>query len=167
MTIEEVKYYSILLGVGEFEEFRVYLDELMNSSKEIDDLEADLIFESQNYSKCCDILTKYYSNKSVDDCVVASKLISFVKNKLENNKITSNGTIKLLVKFSKEANKLTEDKLVEPWVTMKLLGLLLDPSNTIILESDLDNFLNKGITLTEDTEFQKRFNQFMNNSNNN
>jgi len=167
MTIEDAKYYSILLGVGEFEEFQIYIDKLLKSTNEIDDLEADLLFESEDFSKCCDILTNYYSGKQVDDYVVACKLIVFVKEKLLNKNFEKSDIIKILVKFSKESNKLAEDKIAEPWVTMKLLGLLLDPSNTIILESDLDNFLNKGITLTEDTEFQKRFNQFMNNSNNN
>ena len=162
MTIEEVKYFSILLGVGEFEEFQVFLYELLNSSKEIDDLEADLMFNSGNYSKCCDILTNYYSGKQVDDAMVACKLIAFVKNKLENNKITRQDTIRLLVKFSKEANKLSEDKLKEPWATMKLLGLLLDPNNTIIVESDFENFINNGQILTENKYVSNTLNKYLN-----
>lgn len=163
MTIEEVKYYSILLGVGEFEEFQIYIDKLLKNTNEIDDLEADLLFESEDFSKCCDILTNYYSGKQVDDYVVACKLIVFVKEKLLNKNFEKSDIIKILVKFSKEANKLSEDKIAEPWVTMKLLGLLLDPSNTIILESDFDNFIHYGKTLTGDTEFEEKFKIMRNN----
>lgn len=163
MTIEEAKYYSILLGVGEFEEFNIYVQNLINSNDEIDDLEADLMFESNNFSKCCDILTNYYSNKSVDDALVAFKLMQFIKNSITSNKLTRDDAIKQLVKYSKEANKLAEDKLVEPWVTMKLLGLLLDQSNTIIVNSDFDSFINGGKTLTGDIEFEEKYQRFLNN----
>ena len=162
MTLEDMKYYSILLGVGETEDFNKYINDIISTDSELDDLSAELLYESNNISKCVDILTNHYRGKIVDDKIVACKLITFIKTNLLYNRLNKIEAIEMLVKFSKEANKLSEDTIKEPWATMKLLGFLLDKDNTIILDSYFDNFINHGKTLTGDSEFEDIFNRIIN-----
>ena len=156
MTLEEIKYYSILLGVGEFEEFKLLIKNAIDGYQEIDDILAELLFESDNMAKCCDILSESIRNKKVDDAMVSYKLICFVKGKLDRGQINRTQAIELFVRFAKEATKYNEDKIEEPWATMKLLEMILDKNNKIIYDSDLDNFLNYGKILTEHEEIQEK-----------
>ena len=156
MTTEEVKFFSILLGVGEYIEYKNFIDSILNNDCEIDDLIADLLLAGENYSKCCDILSSFYKNKIVDDTIVVFSLIEYTKNKLKSGEWDKNRAIEMFVKFTQEANKFHEDKINEPWATMKLLGLILDKNNSIVYESDFDDFVNFGKLLTENNDIQTK-----------
>ena len=164
MTLEEVRYYSILLGVGEFDEFKEYIIQLMNGAGEIDDIESELLFVSENMSKCCDILSSCTLNKNLDDAVVAFKLINFVKQRIECGELNQAGAIAFFEKCAREANKIHEDKLEEPWVTMRLLSLI-GTKDAIIYDSDFENFINSGKILTENDIVQAKLKELFGQNN--
>ena len=162
MTIEEAKYFSILLGSLEYDEYSFYIKNVLDGDVEIDDLLSDLLFAGDDYNKCCDVLSSFYKTKPVDDIWVSFKLLDYARKKYELGEWDRIQTIKKLVQFSREGNKFHEDKIEEPWATMKLLGMLLDDNNSIIYESDLDDFLSTGKLLTENIEVQEKLNKLFN-----
>jgi len=151
MTLEDAKYYGVLLGTGEFEEFKTFINDIISSTSEIDEIESELLFADGDYNKCAEILSNYIGSKNVDDTEVVYRLINYLKNKSYNRE----QTLFMFEKFVREANKTHEDRLEEPWVTMKLFSLI-GTKDSIVYDSDYDEFINTGKILTENKEIQEK-----------
>ena len=152
MTLENAKYYSILLGSGEFQEFKNYINNLISGTDEIDDIDAELLYE--DYNKCAEILSSYIGSKNIDDAEVVYKLVNFLKK----NNYNREQILFMFEKFVREANKLHEDILQEPWSTMKILSRI--NYYEIVYDSDYDNFIDHGVILTDDKEMQQKLSKW-------
>jgi len=74
---------------------------------------------------------------------------------LKNKSYNREQTLFMFEKFVREANKTHEDRLEEPWVTMKLFSLI-GTKDSIVYDSDYDEFINTGKILTENKEIQEK-----------
>lgn len=156
MTFEDAKYYSLLMLIGEYKEFDKFTSNIINSDEDLGDVEADLLFASNNKSACFNILHNYYMGKVVDDAEVAFRIIKFIKNKLSVGEIDRTKAIDYFRAISNSEFSSTEEKK-EPWITMSLLRYAKDDGESIIYNEDFDNFINNGVILTDDKDFQEKF----------
>lgn len=150
MTLEDAKYYSLLILMGDYEEFDKMIRENIESQEELSEIVAELLYVSDDKRKSFDILNKYHLGKNVNDDVVAARIIEFVKNKLQTGEYDRIKAIDFFIGVANSVFASVEEKK-EPWITMSLFRYINNAEGeAFIFNSDLDNFLERGTTLTDD-----------------